>query len=190
MHIETVKTIEQLTLAAGLGSASLLLGMIAWSIALPARRLWPPLNSTRLKQFTVWFLTAAVFVSAFVLGVQGWNQFDWPTVPRLSVGVPLIVVGNLVVWRGVIRLGLKVTGGEVGSLVTSGLYRHSRNPQYVADIAILLGWQVCCASFLSLPVVVAGVVVLLIAPLAEEPWLRAIHGKAYDQYCLRTRRYL
>ena len=189
MQSEMVISIELLALVSGLGAWGLLFSMIVWSIVQPAKRLWPPLLLTRSKQVLVWLLTVMMFASAFVLGLIGWNQLSWPIPIRWGLGMPLVVLGNLIVWRGVVRLGYMVTSGAVGTLVTDGLYRRSRNPQYVADIGILLGWQIWCASFLSLPVVASGIVLLLIVPFAEEPWLRANYGRAYEQYRQRTRRY-
>ncbi len=189
MQIEMAISIEQLALVSGLGASFLLLSMVLWSIAQPKKRLWPPLHPSRPKRVLVWLLTVMIFASAFVLGIEGWGQFGWTTSVRWGIGMPLVVLGNLVVWRGVVRLGYEVTSGGIGGLVTDGLYRQSRNPQYVADMGILLGWQVWCASYLSLPVVASGILLLIVTPIAEEPWLRATYAKAYDQYCQRTRRY-
>ena len=182
--------VKEIALVSGLTSSIILLGMIVWSIAAPARRVWPPHQSTFLNRITVWLLTTFVFVNAFALGILGWNQLEWPAAVRWGIGLPMILVGNLVVWKGVSQLGLIASSGEVGTLKTTGLYRYSRNPQYVADIGILFGWQLCSASYLAAPVVIAGVLTLILAPFAEEPWLRAVYGNEYDRYRSRTRRYL
>ena len=182
--------VEKFALVVGLAASMVLLSMIVWSIAAPTRRVWPPRRSTFLNRITVWFLTIVVFVSAFTLGVLGWNQLEWPVAIRWGLGVPLIVLGNLLVWAGVVQLGLDATGGEIGTLKSTGLYRFSRNPQYVADMGILLGWQLYSASYWAIPVVAAGVLTLLLAPIAEEPWLKANYGNDYDSYCSKTRRYL
>lgn len=89
-----------------------------------------------------------------------------------------------------IRFGLPQTGGAVGQLKVDGLYCYSRNPQYVADIAILIGWTLLCASLVAVPVIVAGILVLLIAPFAEESWLKEQYGQTYRDYKATVRRYL
>jgi protein-S-isoprenylcysteine O-methyltransferase Ste14 len=48
--------------------------------------------------------------------------------------------------RAVNALSLHATSGLAGELVTDGPYRYSRNPQYVAYIAIVLGYAVSCLS--------------------------------------------
>ena len=89
-----------------------------------------------------------------------------------------------------IRFGLPQTGGAVGQLKVDGLYRYSRNPQYLADIAILIGWALLCASVVAFPAIVTGILVLLIAPFAEEPWLEENYGQTYLDYKATVRRYL
>ncbi len=174
----------------GLIASGLLLAMLVWSIAVPDKRLWPPISSTVTAQFLVWVPTIAIFASAFVLGIIDWNRFEWPAWLRWGIGLPVIVICNWIVWRGVLKLGIATTSGAVGQLKTDGIYRYSRNPQYMADIGILVGWAILSGSGLTLPVAGAGILVLLIAPLAEEPWLAKIHGDAFKRYCNRTRRYL
>ena len=102
----------------------------------------------------------------------------------------MILLSNWVVWQSAFDLGMKATSGAVGNLKTDGFYRWSRNPQYVADSAMLVGWLVLSASLWALPVVAAGVLALVLAPFAEEPWMRAVYGDAYVRYFARTRRYL
>ena len=181
---------EFLALLCGLLAGGLLVAMLIWSIAFPAKRLWPPKNSTRVSQIVVWVLTIGVFGGALVLGISDWNYFQWPALLRWGVGLPLILAGNWIAWRGALSLGMEATSGAVGTLKTDGLYKYSRNPQYVADIGIFVGWAVLSASLSALPVAAVGILVLLIAPFAEEPWMKAVYGEEFARYSRRTRRYL
>ncbi|HEY3520668.1 MAG TPA: isoprenylcysteine carboxylmethyltransferase family protein [Rhodanobacteraceae bacterium] len=76
-------------------------------------------------------------------------------------------------------------------LVVVGLYRHSRNPMYVAVALILLGWA---AAFLSYGLFVYALAVMaafhLRVVFGEEPWLARTHGFAWQQYTRRVRRWL
>ena len=71
-------------------------------------------------------------------------------------------------------------------LVVRGLYKYVRNPMYVSVVAILLGEAM---FFLSLPILIEGVVFFLLANLFvayyEEPNLRRKFGESYENY-LRT----
>ena len=85
---------------------------------------------------------------------------------------------------------MAATSGEATALFTNGLYRWSRNPQYVADMAILIGWGILSASIWTLPVLAIGFALLAIAPLAEEPWLEEIYGEKYRSYKKKVGRYM
>lgn len=187
MPIEVYVAITILGLIAG----GYMFGILLWSIQYPERRMWPPKEkATGGLKFLVWFMTSAIFAAAFFLGVMDWNRFEWPALIRWGLGLPLIIIGNIVVWRGVHKLGMAATSGEATGLKTDGLYNWSRNPQYVADIIILIGWGILAASFWTLPILVIGLAVLMVAPLAEEPWLEEIYGQVFRDYRLRVRRYL
>ncbi len=175
-------------LGIGFSAALALMTAILWSLAYPNLRLWPPSKSTIVSKLTVWGLTLVLFGSAILLGINDWNSLEWGSA-RWVLGTPLLVFGNVVVWRGVAEIGLDATSGDATGLETGGLYQYSRNPQYLADIAILVGWFILSASLWVLPVVLAGAVLLLLAPLAEERWLEDRYGDAYRNYRSRVRRY-
>ena len=120
-----------LTLIIGIMAGTYMLGMLLWSIAYPERRIWPPDNATTAIKFRVWFMTVTIFAAAFFLGVMDWNSFNWPASIRWGIGLPFIIIGNVVVWRGVHKIGMAATSGEASGLKTDGLYNWSRNPQYV-----------------------------------------------------------
>jgi protein-S-isoprenylcysteine O-methyltransferase Ste14 len=77
------------------------------------------------------------------------------------------------------------------ALVTSGIYRHTRNPMYAGLALVLLG----CAAFLCTAWAMAGPVVFVlyvgrfqIEP--EEKILSAKFGAAYSEYASRVRRWV
>lgn len=174
----------------GMIAAVAMLFILIWSVKYPALRLWPPDQSSHAHKTIVWIHTLLIFGSALYLGIADWNALNWPLLPRLVIGIPIILVANVVVWSGVFQLGFAATSGEATGLQTGGLYRYSRNPQYVADIALLVGWAVLSASVWALPVIMIGLIILLLAPLAEEGWLTEKYGSKYIDYRSKVRRYL
>jgi len=77
------------------------------------------------------------------------------------------------------------------ALVTSGIYRFTRNPMYVGLTLVLLGWAafLCSAWALVGPVIfVLYIGRFQIAP--EERVLSAKFGAAYTEYSARVRRWL
>jgi len=79
-------------------------------------------------------------------------------------------------------LGVDQTQGLEGELRTDGLYRYSRNPQYVGYISSTIGFALIVGSPFVLPLCGLLLVRWLILPLAEEPWLRDQFGDEYEAY--------
>lgn len=77
------------------------------------------------------------------------------------------------------------------TLVTSGLYRYSRNPMYVGVLLILGGWAIGFGSW-PLAIYAAGVAVAvhLRVLLHEEPFLARTHGDAWTGYRARVGRWI
>jgi protein-S-isoprenylcysteine O-methyltransferase Ste14 len=82
-------------------------------------------------------------------------------------------------------------GREPLSLVTSSIYRYSRNPMYVGVLMMIFGEAVL---FGSLNLVIYGLVVAiwfhLVVVFIEEPHLRKTRGEEYLRYCRETPRWL
>ena len=171
-------------LCAGFGAIA-----IIWSIFKPQKRVWPLTQITPLKLILVWAPTFLGFGAAISLGVLDWNSLGLPAQLRWSIGAPLIGLGHIVVWRGVKTIGLAATSGAKARLKTNGLYKYTRNPQYLADISSLIGWGLLSSSVWALPVITALVIVFALTPFAEEPWLAQTYGARYEDYCAATRRF-
>jgi protein-S-isoprenylcysteine O-methyltransferase Ste14 len=152
-------------------------------------KLWPTPARQSWQSYTFWPLFRAGVGLTVLLGVIRFGlapSDDW----QAALGVPLALVGLGFTIYGYFDLGIKNTYGSDDGLVTSGLYRHSRNPQYVASILALLGLAVAAESVdvALLCGLASGVYVLL--PLAEEPWLERAYGASYARYKQRTPRFL
>lgn len=181
---------QSLLIILGLGVAAMTLAAILWSIAFPARTIWPPKRYTAVTPLLVWVPTFTLFGVLLLLGVWGWADLAIPSWLRFGVGLPLILIGNVVVWMEVSHFGMSQTGGAKGTLRTEGMYRYSRNPQYMADIGIVSGWIILSAAPWAMVVGLAGIAVLIAAPFSEEPWLREQYGDAFEDYSTRVRRFL
>ncbi|MEQ6204762.1 methyltransferase [Sulfitobacter sp. HNIBRBA2951] len=173
----------------GLAVTAMTLAAILWSIAFPERRIWPPRRYTTLTPFFVWVPTFTLFGVLILLGIWGWADLAIPSWLRFGVGLPLILIGNIVVWMEVSHFGVRQTGGAKGTLRTEGMYGYSRNPQYMADIGIVFGWMILSAAPWAIVVGLAGIVVLIAAPFSEEPWLKDQYGSAFEQYASRVGRF-
>lgn len=77
-----------------------------------------------------------------------------------------------------------------GPFVEEGPYRYSRNPQYVGDIALPAGYILLTNSLALLLTGLLAIGWFALAPFAEEPWLRARFGRAYEEYLEKVPRFL
>lgn len=77
------------------------------------------------------------------------------------------------------------------TLVSTGIYKRSRNPMYAGLLFILAGWALWLGSLMAVVVIV--VFVLAITELQikpEEKALRALFGESYETYCQQVRRWI
>ncbi len=76
-------------------------------------------------------------------------------------------------------------------LVTTGPYRLSRNPMYVAVVTILIGWSVLWGSraLLIYTLVVMAAVHLRVL-VAEEPWAAGKFGAEWEAYRAKVPRWI
>jgi protein-S-isoprenylcysteine O-methyltransferase Ste14 len=75
-------------------------------------------------------------------------------------------------------------------LVTTGLYRYSRNPMYVGVLLILCGWAIGLWSWpLALYATGVAIAVHLRVVLHEEPFLARAHPDAWPTYRARVGRW-
>ncbi|UHQ18549.1 isoprenylcysteine carboxylmethyltransferase family protein [Lysobacter sp. KIS68-7] len=80
---------------------------------------------------------------------------------------------------------------QATQLVTTGVFRHSRNPMYVGQCLSLAGWCMWldnALAWVAVPMLVAYLTVLQIK--AEERVLSAKFGEAYAVYRSRVRRWI
>lgn len=146
----------------------------------------------------------AVFIAlVFVAGPQammelneelGWPR--WQSGAGRAVGGLLVALGaGLALYcSGVFLIlgrGTPVPIDPPVQLVASGVYRFSRNPIYVAYVAVLLGLFLIFGSLalLAYAVLCAAVIQVLIVAW-EEPVLRRRFGEEYERYTRQVRRWI
>lgn len=172
----------------GLIGGGALCAAVIWSLLVPSRRIWPPARVTGVGFVLTWGATGALFGAVIALGVVGWGTADLPLWLR-AIGALILVPAHVLLWPQVLRFGIAKTSGAGNGLETQGLYAHLRNPQYAGDILLLLGWSLLCAAPAVWPLALAGIIALALAPLSEEPWLRARYGAKFDDYCAQVPRW-
>ena len=124
---------------------ALLIGAV-WSVAFPENRIWPPPRKHSWQHILTWACFYIVFIFNAALFVLDWNSWFLQSKIRLVLGIPLALIGGLLVSWGVATLGVRNSSGLREGFVTSGPYRFTRNPQYLGDMILFIGLSVIVNS--------------------------------------------
>lgn len=160
------------------------------SILWPGRRIWPPPGRDSWQYRLVWTLTDVSAVGIVAVGLLDWNTFVLDHWLRLPVGGALALGGGAFALWGIRHLSWHASLGLEATLIRTGPYRWTRNPQYVGDIAMLVGWGIVFDSALAWVLCALAIAWFALAPVAEEPWLREQYGEPYERYRREVPRFL
>ncbi|MGB5821528.1 MAG: isoprenylcysteine carboxylmethyltransferase family protein [Saonia sp.] len=107
----------------------------------------------------------------------------------LLLAVCIVVVSLVLFFRNKTTIDPK-NPTKASHLVTSGLYKYSRNPMYLSMLLVLLAWGLWLGNAFN-TVVAAGFVSYMntFQIIPEEKALGQLFGKDYQQYCVRVRRW-
>jgi protein-S-isoprenylcysteine O-methyltransferase Ste14 len=134
-----------------------------------------------------------------LIGVFALNE-SYPLIRFTSLASQ--IAGGVLIVAGLLLLvsanGLFVRAGtdvipfkDVSSLVTSGVYRFSRNPMYLGMVLVLLGCAVTVGAASALPVPLLFAIIVEVRFIRhEERMLQGLFPAEYPAYCARVRRWL
>ena len=145
----------------------------------------PPPAVALLFAGFMWLLSASE--SSMTLAVP-WRETV--AVTAWCLAFMIAVAGLLEFWRARTTVN-PLTPEAATSMVTSGIYRYSRNPMYVALLFVLLGWAVWLSHLV--PYGLLPFFVLYINRFQIEPEERALltkFGGQFTSYRSRVRRWL
>ncbi len=113
---------------------------------------------------------------------------------RIAVGAVLLFGGLLLQAAAMIGLGaswrIGIEEGARPGLVTDGLYRFTRNPIFLALIAVLAGYTLLLPTLLSALILAAACVAIRQQIAEEESYLVRTYGEPYREYARRVGRLL
>lgn len=154
-------------------------------------RFWPPPSARSWQFFVSWSLALVVAVNFLFLGLLDFDSF-W--LPHFWLRFPIVVI--LAVFSSVIGFWVytvfpfRSTIGLGNKLVVNGPYRYSRNPQYIIDIISALAFMILVNSWMASVIGALGIVLNLMAPFTEEPWLEQRFDNDYREYKARVPRFI
>jgi protein-S-isoprenylcysteine O-methyltransferase Ste14 len=155
---------------------ALIMATLAWFVAIPLAHGVVP-----------WAISLLTRRYGWSEGPGRWNLLG---VPPIAVGAALLIWVLIVGISQTIPKRVKL-GLTPSFLMIRGPYTFTRNPMYVAELGIWLGWTLFFGSIgvLAAAVVLWAIVKFVIVP-REERTLERVFGQTYVQYKNRTRRWL
>lgn len=113
---------------------------------------------------------------------------------RTALGAVLLFGGLLLQAAAMLDLGaswrIGIEEGARPGLATGGLYRHTRNPIFLALIAVLAGYTLLLPTLLSALMLAAACVAIRQQIAEEESYLLRTYGEQYRAYARRVGRLL
>jgi len=143
---------------------------------------WPP----------VWLL---IFMVLAWVQAQVWNPLAYETgfttwIGRAAIAFGIVLMGVSFVMFQKHKTSV-VPKRTPKTIITSGPYKYSRNPIYVADAIVLIGYVLTLGSVISFVLVPTFAWVIRKRFIdGEEAGIRAEFGQAYEDYCQQTRRWV
>lgn len=135
--------------------------------------------------------TLGVVIAQLVSILFGWSCL--PTNARFT-GFCTGMLGDLIFLLSVLCMKDSWRAGipdqEYTELVTSGIYRFSRNPAFLGFDFMYIGVMLMYCNLLTVPLTVFAIVMLHLQILQEERYLDETFGEAYREYKRHTFRYL
>ncbi|MEH6472507.1 MAG: isoprenylcysteine carboxylmethyltransferase family protein [Halopseudomonas sp.] len=142
-------------------------------------------------------LLVIIFATLMWLASTALPQLQLPNTLKLITFAALTITGALITLAGVLSFRQAnttvnpTTPDAASSLVTTGIYRYTRNPMYVGFLLFLIGWGLYLSSLYALALT-AGFIGYMnrfqIKP--EEQALESVFGAEVTSYKQRVRRWL
>lgn len=167
--------------AVGGAAGLLLLSVLVLTLLDPRSRFWPTPGPGTWESIAFWTsfrtLNASVLVVA-LLSVTNLSEIGPAGVAALLVGLASFGLYGYACFS----LGRENLYCGKAGLVTSGIYRWSRNPQYATIIPAYLGITIASGSLQGMLLAVLASLAFLLMAVSEERWLTQAYGDAYARY--------
>lgn len=117
------------------------------------------------------------------------NFINWTE----CIGIAIMTFGGLITLVSRIQIGKyggpKITIEKSHQLITSGMYKHIRNPLYLGFLLLFLGYNLAFGSIISTCIIPASLFLILRSRInLEEKLLFQTFGEEYVSYMKRTKR--
>jgi len=156
-------------------------------------------NSEYRRKKKISFLGS--FSESLIFAIHAWLMYipymytDWPAV---HVSKPIIIISLFIGFAGMIILisGIvvfssfkRMLGKNVNELKTKGIYKYTRNPQYIGYGLIIISLVLLWPSVYAVKSIIIYFAIVHIIVKIEEKHLKDIFGNEYIAYCKKIPRY-
>lgn len=182
-------SLQTSALVVALLAETVIVAGLAVSIVWPPHRIWPP-GDTSWRFWYYWGSAGVVAGSLSLVATLDTGSFVFVGTVWKTIGGVALLTGSALAGWAARTLRLRESVGIAAGLRTNGPYRYSRNPQLVGIAIAVVGLLLIVNSRLLFLGALPGAAWLVLLPRAEEPWLRAQFGEAYDAYRRAVPRFL
>ena len=137
-------------------------------------------------------IIAALSLSVFNLSF-GKLQLTQDSTATIA-GIALLIFSLIISAATLVDLGdswrVGVLGDQATELVTSGIYRLTRNPYFISYLLMFVGYTVILQNLLLLSLTVIAIFFVHFMILKEEKYLFTVHPKKFSEYKNNVPRYL
>lgn len=161
------------------------------------QKLGQPIRGTNREVNAAIIFFAIFITTALILSFKGFDILLIPILPReFALAVGLLLLGINLVVSGAALLHLKdswrvgVIGGQQTELISTGIYRYTRNPFFVAYLLMFAAYSILLRSGLLLGLSVFCFWLVHRMVRKEEAYLLSVHGETYTRYKQKVARYL
>jgi len=173
----------------GSAAAVLLIPMLVWTWADAGFRIWPTPEPGSWQSKAFWTLFRTLNVATITSAIIAESGFlKLPEIVRF-VGFVVLFGATALYVSACFALGRRNTYCDRERLVTSGIYRWTRNPQYASVIPVFVGLAIAADSGSTYILASSLITVYVLMALVEEPWLEDAYGEQYGRYCRRVPRF-
>jgi len=133
------------------------------------------------------------FIATLALSWLDRGSLFAPSPIMVAIGALLFIGGAAVIYLGRYAYGSqqRVYGLLEDELIQHGIYRRTRNPQYVGYAGMFLGAAIVAGSGLALVSTLLFIAVIhVFITWVEEPHMRRTFGDVFDQYARKVSRYV
>jgi protein-S-isoprenylcysteine O-methyltransferase Ste14 len=175
--------------ALGTAAAALLVPLLLRTLVDPTFSIWPTSNPGTWQSRVFWTLFRTLNIAAFATAATDESGFLGLADPVRFAGLLGLAISGVLYLSALFALGRGNTYCNQDGLVTHGIYRWTRNPQYASVIPVFASLAIAADSGMTYALCLALTTVYVLMALVEEPWLEAAYGESYLRYCRRVPRF-